>query len=422
MASLALKLTYRLVAVLLAYATVEAGATWLFVNGHIEPESFWILEDTGKGPTISFDPVRGAWLSRTNPARMACVSTNGDVNGVGYARGNNHGFPDRDDFHAHRTPGGGKRYAVFGRSYSASLFLPKNWPDAVEDLARERGQPVTLMNMSVDGGGLVNWWSIMKRFLEPGGFQVDGLIIAVAPMTLFSGFTIWDDQLASCPGSSRCLAWATIPVFNPSLLPATREAARRFFVPQVYWQILPSKQLDRIIDGKDPPPFHRPFTPYLASRLAQEAKMLFGEPGDPGQAEMDTALAPLSGQGARAERPAGAKLIEREVLPVPPAPGTCIEECRRLIDDFRSYIKDQDIPAMVVYLPEPPLESKSFYTEARWLAAYLGISFVDGTQAFAGLTESQQEEYFLSYDGHFNSTGTKRFAKFMEDVLVKWEQ
>src|SRR5947209_1950318 len=73
-------------------------------------QSFAITEDTGK--TIFFDPVRGYRLTRT-PARTARI-TDGRIEYVGAYRGNNQGFPDRDDFGPKRDKSYRLRFAVLG--------------------------------------------------------------------------------------------------------------------------------------------------------------------------------------------------------------------------------------------------------------------------------------------------------------------
>jgi len=88
---------------------------------------------------------------------------------VGHIRGNNQGFPDRDDFHPRRERADGARLAVMGDSFTSAQFIEMNWPDRVEERFAASGGRITLMNFAVDGAGLANWWSIPSGIIEPDG-------------------------------------------------------------------------------------------------------------------------------------------------------------------------------------------------------------------------------------------------------------
>jgi hypothetical protein len=111
--------------------------------------SLWLFEDSGR--TLRFDPIHGYRLTGT-PSRFL-RKTNGLLEYVGTVRGNSEGFADRDDFGPKRSRAGVPRIAVFGDSFTAGQNLGQNWPDRAEDVARERGRPVELLNFAVSGGG-----------------------------------------------------------------------------------------------------------------------------------------------------------------------------------------------------------------------------------------------------------------------------
>jgi len=150
------RILFSLVPLLVLYLVAELAATLLYQRGIIEPESFWIYEENEAGWTYRFDPVLGYVIS-PEPSRLATTVSNGMIEAVGTIRGNNLGFPDRDDFHPPRDGSGRRRFAVFGDSFTATQYIARNWPDTAEDLTREGPAPLELLNFSVDGGGLVNW-------------------------------------------------------------------------------------------------------------------------------------------------------------------------------------------------------------------------------------------------------------------------
>jgi len=118
-------------------------------------ESYRFSEDNGR--TAHFDPITGFRLSRT-PSREMLVDE-GRVRYVTSYRGNCQGFPDRDDFGPKRDLAPKKRIALLGDSFTAGMSLGQNWADRVEDLVRQRGEEVQILNFSLPGAGLVHCYA-----------------------------------------------------------------------------------------------------------------------------------------------------------------------------------------------------------------------------------------------------------------------
>ncbi len=95
---------------------------------------------------MQFDPIRGYRLT-TTPSRFARV-VNGEIDYIGVLKGNQQGFPDRDDFSIQRPASINKRYLVFGDSFTAAQYIKTNWPDRLED----RYPGFQMLNLSTDGG------------------------------------------------------------------------------------------------------------------------------------------------------------------------------------------------------------------------------------------------------------------------------
>jgi hypothetical protein len=188
-----------LVAVVATYALVEAVATIRYLVTSAPPDPYWIYEDSGR--TIRFDPIRGYRLSST-PSRFARIS-HGEVEYVGHIRGNNQGFPDRDDFHPRRERADGARLAVMGDSFTSAQFIEMNWPDRVEERIAASGGRITLMNFAVDGAGLANWWSILRGIIEPEAYELDGIIFACYWGDLRRPFTFADHTVGTRANLTR---------------------------------------------------------------------------------------------------------------------------------------------------------------------------------------------------------------------------
>lgn len=335
--------------------------------------SFWLFEDSGR--TWRFDPVRGYRLTST-PSRFL-RATDGRFEYVGLARGNAQGYADRDDFTPRRGGGGARRIAVFGDSFTTEEHLGQNWPDRAEDLARDRGEPVELLNFAVSGAGLANWWSVATRLVAADDYDLDGVVFAVFGGDLRRKFTVWDHRDADHPLFGRAPSW------DPSTYPRTFDEARPFLRPHPGF-ILSREAFERALQGRWPRDVPHRFRPFLLAH----ARRAFLPSSDEGQPE---------GEGDDTADPA------RE----------------RLVADLARFLADRHLPALVVHIPDrsslvDPSRAPSWpRRESEAFARSLGASFLDGGDAFAGLRASEVRALFLPHDGHWNQAGSDRFAEFL---------
>ena len=333
----------------------------------------------GAEQAACFCPIRGYRLTGA-PARHTRIVHN-VVEYVGGYHGNNQGFPDRDDFEPQRPSSSIRRIAVFGDSFSAATFLGQNWPDRAEDLARQAGQPVQLLNFSLDGIGLANWWSILTRIVEPNGYQFDGVVFVVFSGDLMRCFTVADYR-DGVPRQGAHWNW------DPASWPTTADEAQPFM--QVMGRSVEASFFDEAIAGRTRP--RNSFRLVLARgirksilRMKQRSTNLHSE---------------VNGQFDAGRQP--------------------------LIDDFCRFLRERDLPTVIVHLParndllHPENANPLWLDETRAFANALGATLVDGGQAFAGLTPEQLLRCFFVHDGHWNQTGSDRFAEFMHHALGTW--
>ena len=443
------KALYSLMAVLVVYGAAELVTSYIHSQGAFEPRPVWILEKKGAGSSISFDPVRGYRLTRTNKPRLVCVLTDGRVGSIGVIRGNNEGFPDRDDHQAKRPGDGRRRYAVFGRSYTAAQFVQMNWPDRAERAARQAGHPVQLMNMSIDGGALMNWWSVIKRHLERKKYELDGVVFSINFGNIYAGFTTWDDSVDDSPLGQRCLAQGFIESFDPKDLPATLEQAMKHTEFRMQRRIMPPDQIDRILKGDERVPFDAQMTPFLFGRLAHLVRMKFRvrwglakdehlppePPAPPPEPEgaleephAEDSHDPL--EEARRKLAAGAApprvgapvkdLFVARIKEPPGRPEECDDGCIARLKEIREFLVSRKLRSLVVAIPGPALHEHDT-SGGRWFAHYMGASWINGAHAFDGLPTEMSEVMFIPHEGHWNQAGSDQFARFMAEVLPVWE-
>lgn len=372
---------------LLALLGIEAVlSVGFFLFSSIPCDHLWVFEETHR--TIHFDPVLGYRLTQV-PSRYARI-TYGKVEYVGRKVGNAQGFPDRDDFSIQATSTGGRRFAVLGDSFTAGTYLERNWPDHVEDLAREGGRPIELFNFSNGGGGLANWWSVVLLHIEPRGYQFDGIIFAVWGNDLHRTFTIADHRGTKRPMLGR------LPRWDPTTYPRTIEEARAFLRP-LNGYIVTSREFELALQGEWCPP--RQLELYVAPTAYRAARDLWRRAG----------RHPMSGKPSPKRRP-------RFILGEPQ---------RRLVEDIRRYADTHELPILVVSVPSRKQLLKrgaSFGAPAdvRRFAKLLGAELIDGSRAFEGLSIGGVRAHWLPYDAHWADKGSDRFGNFMAQVLEKW--
>ncbi len=369
------------VSVVATYATVEGVATALYVRGYLEPVPIWMHERTDPGGNLRFDPVRGARLSAT-PARIVCIASDGSIETRGSYFGNNQGFPDRDDFHPKRSDPAIVRLAVFGDSFSHAQFFDTNWPDRAEDLARAAGRRLELLNFSLDGAGLLNWASVLTRFVQPQGYQLDGVIFAVWGDDLDRHFSWWDDSPRKHTEKLQQVLLGRSQNFDLDDTPDGIVAGN----PYLRWYVVTPDQLDRALAGDWLPEVHRAPRLFLWGRAQR----------------LVAGLSTRSRGSALAERPRAFD------------PGQ-----RVLIERTRLALKELDLPVLVVRVPNR-IEDPSWAGDAERFAELLEGDFLDGGGAFEGLSESEFEALWLPTDGHWNQRGSDLFAEFASRALADW--
>jgi hypothetical protein len=371
-----------------SYLLLELGYTLLYRYGVIErPNTAWLFQESGK--TVHFDPVPGVYLASA-PSRFARI-TRGEVEYDGLIRGNNRGFPDRDDFHPSRGSSGIRRIVVFGDSFTAAQYLESSWPDVVEELSRETECPVYLLNLSIDGAGLANWWSILMRVVRKEHFEIDGIIFAVYGNNLRRKFTITEHRGYQHHMFGRTDSW------NPDNWPKNREEARMYLKPAPFTYILPDVEFNAALESKIHPDLPRPWRPYLLLKL-----FWLGRRGGQSFSGLFSPATKLDGD----ENGAG-----------------CFQPGQiRLIEEIDSFARADSLPVLVINIPSreglidgavPPIDVLLF-------AEMLNAVFIDGSTAFSGLNEKEIRSCFFPYDGHWNRNGSDRFARALFRRIQDW--
>jgi len=351
-------------------ANVHYGFSWAGT-------SFLFFDESAK--TVHFDPIRGYILTR-QPSRWARI-TNGKVEWVAWLRGNSQGFPSRTDFSPARTDRDTRRIAVFGDSFSAGDFLDTNWPDRAQALAEASGEKLQLLNFSLDAVGLANWWSVVTRLVASQNYELDGIVFVVFESDLERKFSVADLS----HDWRRCRSW------DPQTYPTTLEQTKACAVAMSNTYIISDNEFEQALNNKWPPSVVRPFRSALVRQVHEYLDDWWNSRRVPYQK--------FSGFD-----PHQAHLIE----------------------DIRLFIARRTLPALVVYLPnrerlvKSTWENDPYRAETQAFAKAIGARFVDGSGAFANMQPGDVRKCFFPYDGHWNQTGSDRFAQFMLHLIPQW--
>lgn len=338
--------------------------------------------------TVHFDPVIGYRLSGA-PSRFLRYC-DGRLEFEGVLRGNNHGFPDRDDFELARADGSRTRVVVFGDSFSAGQYLAVSWPDRIEDLARESDRGLETLNLSVDGGGLANWWSILHRWALPGRLEADLAVFAVFPGDLDRHFSLSDHR-----DTDRHL-FARVPSWDPGTYPQTPDDARDVLGPlagfvvdrPTYEAALRGEISASVAALEEPPPR---FGTFLLTRLRRLLRSSDTRASDPDR------------HCSRSEwEPAQLRLVE---------------EIDRDLDALGLRRIVVFIGAREDVVREPACDP----VKERDFAERIDAEFFDGREMFSNLDAASRSALFFPVDGHWNQRGSDTFARYLHarmDLLL----
>jgi hypothetical protein len=83
-----------------------------------------------------------------------------------------------------------------------------------------------------------------------------------------------------------------------------------------------------------------------------------------------------------------------------------------MILDMRNRLAARHIPVVVIHIPgrDELLNHRDDSAIVHAFASLLGAKFIDGSQSFRGLSGDEIRAHYLPYDGHWNQTGSDRFA------------
>lgn len=367
------------------YLLLEISYSALIINRWIDrSDPYYICEESGK--TIHFDPIAGYRLT-TIPSRAAKI-TRGTIEFHSVFHGNAQGFPDPDDFSAGRRTKA-LRFAVLGDSFTAAEYLETDWTTRVEHLAQQAGTPVEMLNFSLSGTGLGNWWSIVTGKIKAENYQLDGLVFAVFEGNLHRTFSVSDHRSVRYHHFGRASSW------KPDTWPKTLEQAKMVLQP-LRGLILDREEYQRALAGDipafDPPPSWRPYAAIEIGELFKNAGRWLENTEDP-----------------------------PESMPQVPALET---GQLRLISDIADYAKTADLPVLVISIPSRPtlLTGAPHPADVVQFAGLLQGQFVDGAKAFAGRSAQEIRARWLPYDGHWGQRGSDEFAKFAWTAIRQWRQ
>jgi len=369
-------------------------------------------------PPLHYDKVRGY---RWNPGTIRVARISGGV--VSYDAKiaiNQQGWISTKDYRPKRS-GDGRRYVVFGDSYTGSIEFSPPWPDLAEASIRKNRPSagnIELLSFSQPAFGMANWHSIFFGEVLPN-YEFDGVI-----------FAIWADD------------------FVREYSASTTVTGRLIGGDKVYMgRRMPIKP-------KDEADFQENFLPGIFSYPERTGFITFGHVVD--EARIESAIRDaVNGRFWKydvLEFP-GIKMairyVYRNIISRRP---TQIDKARRAYDSAEQnaslddrleatgigkpniqrlmqvleYCREHKIEVVMAALPDRHEVRKMMKTGAiqptaiapKLVAEHFGLRFFDGAQAFLDLDYDRVPDYFLVNDQHWNSKGASKFAEAFATFLV----
>jgi hypothetical protein len=379
------RILFAAVPIVFIYVLAEIVITSLFLFS--EPVGSMQINEEIRSPLYQYDPVIGSRLS-PKKFRTAILRPNGAVESTATIQGNNLGFPDASDFLPKKPAGVARRYAVFGGSYIAGLYMSRRFPDRLEELEAKSGQVVEYMNCCAEGSGLTNWWLFITKVLEPQAYELDGIIFTVSDDNLYRGLLAMHDSYERgwhtvYLNQIRTKTAAEIPqTFNDAKPLLYHVCMADSFCPSQVFDQIQASQGDA--NYRVPRSVLTPLRPFLFWFIYCHARdyspphssTLFGKPA----------------KGGNFDDMATSRIAE-----------------------IRRFLESRQLPAVVIQLP-PSSERPSKFSE--WIpqdtlefANRLGVPFWDGREAYQSMSDADYAASFLENDPHWNQQGSDYFAK-----------
>lgn len=357
-----------------------------------------------KSPVAVFDPVRG-YRRLGDENRIIRVVKDTLVFDQVY-RMNNEQFISAIDYRHRREEGRVFRFAVFGDSFTDADYLPNPWVDRLNARFSELDIPgaerLEFYSFSVNGAGLSNWHSILFNEVAPA-YDLDGIIIASYGDDFARQFSILHyEENDSFTGR-----------FNTR--PESEAEFRADFRPKLsphYAKVWSEGEMDALVASLQTGWKWR--TPELQWRLipfvSQQLRVL------------QTAETPANPQrnavGANQERLFSIAEIEASYG----------QDQISQLWEMITFSKEREIPlimaavpsrdGLISWLSREGQRLTSHQTEIKSIATHFDLMYFDGYAAFSGLEpDAIQREHWLTYDGHWNQSGSDRFAAAIGDYL-----
>jgi hypothetical protein len=270
---------------------------------------------------------------------------------------------------------------------TAGLYMPVDWPKRVEEIAAQRGRPIDVLNFATDGGGVMNWWCIIKHIIAKENYDLDDCLFAVCCDDLSRGLFIRHDEI---DGTIHKPWFGRVKGISQSALPLTLKEAQKHAFPIGDDPGYPSSTIDALMSGQDVPGLQS-----SNSRLLKVALLAL-------------VIHRFQPQG---------------LTPDQSAPS---EEMLARFKEMYDELTRLSVRLWVVQVPMGSVDSTNEFRFTKGVAKstmqfseMMMTTPIDGSDAFDGLTDDEIKQHFLDGDPHWNQRGANRFADFIERTMAQ---
>ncbi len=332
-----------------------------------------------------FDHVRGYRLTKDSIRVFRSGGGKMIYDNVFYP--NNKGWLMHQDYNYPKADSSTKRWMILGDSFIAGIMLKDNLPNRVQKTVNDSlgSGKIELYSFGIDGGGLMNWYSIFFKELVPR-YDFDGLIIAPFEDNIYRDFMIMEVQNESFIGRIKKFEWEADESFRKEQFNTLRSQ-----------RLLYSDMEINELDTKRLIPFNWPLKNRLERLISKKA---------------------LQKKSNRLDRSS-----VRDILSLQDEMG---QQKYKLLDKILEWCQNNNKDVLLASIPSKfelmnQLSGKrnQHRVEMNIIADHYKLKHFDGYTVFEGLNEDEINTYWFKVDGHWNQKGSDRYSKLLSEYLIQ---
>ncbi|MCX6351442.1 MAG: hypothetical protein NTX03_06245 [Bacteroidetes bacterium] len=337
-------------------------------------------------PATIYDSIRGFRWQKGTHRTIKIIK--GEIITDNSFTPNNKGYHCNRDFFEHKKDTSSKRIIIFGDSFTGGEFTKEVWADKTQELLNSTHQKIELYPFALSAIGVMNWHSIFFKELIPN-YDFDAVMLAVFQDDLYRGFSVIHSNTQY--GSFKrfdAIPAKTEVLSLPKIVDIKTPDEINSIITQTKNGEYPKKITRRF--------FAKPTLYFLELFLRLPGKFLI---------QKSSSKQEIISENYFSKRYGAQKF----------------HQLKDIINWCHAHHKKLILCAMPQREELINYNTKKLYPKSaqdlKNLSQFYHLNFINGFDAFKGLSEKQIQQHWLHYDGHWNQKGSDRFAVFISKYI-----